>query len=184
MNSQPDPVSGHAFLGIPSNAYSHPAAPTRERRTILNLTRSLPPPFTSMHSEQRQRVGTPNAETVTMNAKNDLEKDPARPGRRVETRLRERNAFAWLAAAPSLGEWLGDLWPDLLTLIVVGAIVRFRPPIAAHDQLADPLPQGLGLNASDAIGGKSRYFMIFNENSEFVNYVRTWSWGTGRVRHR
>ncbi|KAL1667888.1 phosphatidic acid phosphatase type 2/haloperoxidase [Schizophyllum commune] len=86
-----------------------------------------------------------------MTAKNDLEKDPARPGRRVETRLRERNAFAWLAAAPSLGEWLGDLWPDLLTLIVVGAI-------------------GLGLNASDAIGGKSRYFMIFNENSEFVNY--------------
>lgn len=59
-----------------------------------------------------------------MTAKNDLEKDPARPGRRVETRLRERGAFAWLAAAPSWREWLGDLLPDLLTLIVVGAIVR------------------------------------------------------------
>ena len=111
-----------------------------------------------------------------MTAKNDLEKDPARPGRRVETRLRERNAFAWLAAAPSLGEWLGDLWPDLLTLIVVGAIVRTLCR-SRHTtmQLTHTLPlQGLGLNASDAIGGKSRYFMIFNENSEFVNYVRTW----------
>lgn len=79
----------------------------------------------------------------------DPEKESPRPA--LSARLREREALGWLAAAPTWREWLGDLWADVLALIVFGAI-------------------GIGFNSADAVGGKSRYFMIFNENGEFMNH--------------
>lgn len=62
-----------------------------------------------------------------------------------------RDGRAFISNVPTFGQWIRDIWADLLTIIILGAIA-------------------LALNSIDAVGSKARKFIIWDEQGNFVNY--------------